>query len=288
VTFGPPDDDRLELSRILRSAGAMLFGETQEPLKVGRFVVERKIGAGGLGTVYAARDPDLDRVVALKVLRRGDGISEARAMARLQHPNVVAVHEVGVDEGRVYLAMELVDGVTLREAASFDALVQAGRGIAAAHRAGLVHRDFKPENVLVGKDGRVRVTDFGLAASPGARAFGGTPRYMAPEQRVGGEVGPAADQYAFCVTARELLGAVSPKIDRVLTRGMSVQASERFASMDELLDALSDAAKPTRTLAAVVAVIAAVVVIGAAVLQMWMFADWRSAVREKRVDGGPP
>ena len=148
------------------------------PARLGRYAILRLLGQGGMGVVYAAFDDRLDRKVAIKVLRHhgGDGIAhvrllrEAQALARLSHPNVVAVHDVDEADGRIYIAMEFVTGVTLRtwlgEPRScpeiVDVFVQAGRGLAAAHAAGLVHRDFKPENVLVGADGRVRVLDFGL------------------------------------------------------------------------------------------------------------------------------
>src|SRR5262249_38146209 len=149
--------------------------------KLGRYVVLERLGAGGMGVVYSAYDPELDRSVAVKLLRpdasvRADGrtrlLREAQAMAELAHPNGVPVHDVGAFGDQVFVAMELVRGRTLRDwlAAArrrwrevLDVMVQAGRGLAAAHAAGLVHRDFKPENVLIGADGRARVVDFGLA-----------------------------------------------------------------------------------------------------------------------------
>ena len=162
---------------------------TDAPLErghvLGRYVILERLGAGGMGVVYAAFDPGLDRKVALKLLGRPDEapegsslgpgarlLREAKALARLAHPNVVAVHDAGQVDGRVFVAMEFVPGVTLRHYLSQRTLhwreilalfVAAGRGLQAAHAAGLVHRDFKPENVLVGDDGRVRVLDFGLA-----------------------------------------------------------------------------------------------------------------------------
>src|SRR5215468_3054412 len=134
---------------------------------LGRYRLERELGAGGMGVVHAAFDPDLERRIALKVLR-----GEARAMARLAHPNVVTVHEVGTANGRDYVAMELILGETLAdwlrsgERRPFEiiaAFLAAGRGLAAAHAAGIVHRDFKPHNVLRSRHGRIVVTDFGLA-----------------------------------------------------------------------------------------------------------------------------
>jgi serine/threonine protein kinase len=152
----------------------------QRGATLGRYVLLEKLGAGGMGEVFAAYDPQLDRKVALKLLRGGalsaeEGkarlLREAQAMARLQHPNVIAVHDVGVFGERVFIAMEYVEGETLadwlRGARTWDEVVrvfvQAGSGLAAAHRAGLVHRDFKPDNVLLGADLRPRVVDFGLA-----------------------------------------------------------------------------------------------------------------------------
>src|SRR5262249_46366162 len=163
---------------------------------IDRFIVLERIGAGGMGVIVAAYDPDLDRKVAIKLLRPDRAgadasarlVREARSMARLAHPNVITVHEVGLAGEQVFIAMEHVEGGTLRTwldggprpwPAVRDLFARAGQGLAAAHAAGIVHRDFKPENVLVGADGRVRVTDFGLAAAP-AEATGtvaGTPRY---------------------------------------------------------------------------------------------------------------
>ncbi|HEU0032173.1 MAG TPA: protein kinase [Kofleriaceae bacterium] len=213
--------------------------------KIGRFVVEGELGAGGMGVVYAARDRELDRRVALKVLRARTADDEAQrlrllregqAMARVTHPNVITVHEVGIEGRLVFLAQELLDGGTLGSWLTkprtvpeiVNMFVAAGRGLAAAHAAGLVHRDFKPDNVLLGKDGRVRVADFGLAralALPGEPAYEtrvdalgetaamqnpmapltrtgavmGTPLYMAPEQHEGHPADARSDQFSFCV-----------------------------------------------------------------------------------------
>ncbi|HMG52972.1 MAG TPA: serine/threonine-protein kinase, partial [Kofleriaceae bacterium] len=156
--------------------------EPAEPLRgtLGRYRLERELGAGGMGVVHAAFDPDLERRIALKVLRvaapgleaKDRLLREARAMARLAHPNVVTVHEVGTANGRDYVAMELIQGDTLadwlraerrRPVEIVAAFLAAGRGLAAAHAAGIVHRDFKPHNVLRSRGGRIVVTDFGLA-----------------------------------------------------------------------------------------------------------------------------
>jgi serine/threonine protein kinase len=157
-------------------------GDTAEPTFIGRYRIEGPLGSGGVGLVYAAHDPVLGRRVAVKLLRpERSGVAaagerlreEAQAMARLAHPNVVTVFDVGEHAGGFYIAMELVDGLSLRGWLTetprpwrevLAAYFQAGRGLAAAHDAGLVHRDFKPANVLMGRDGRVRVVDFGLAS----------------------------------------------------------------------------------------------------------------------------
>src|SRR5215470_6274154 len=195
--------------------------------RFGRYEVLRHAGAGGMGDVYAAYDPELERNVALKLLRPGTAGAraaelkrEAQALARLAHANVVAVHDVGTSDGQVYVAMELVEGPTLRAwlaekprtaveiLAVFDA---AGQGLSAAHGAGLVHRDFKPENVLLGADGRARVTDFGLAVAAGAAGeLAGSVPYMAPEQLQGEAVDARADQFAFAVALYEALYGERP------------------------------------------------------------------------------
>ncbi len=215
---------------------------------VGRYLVIDQLGEGGMGVVYSAFDPGLGRSVALKLMRepqpgadpddaRARLLREGQAIAQVSHPNVVAVHDIGTVDGQVFLAMELLEGGTLREwlkkprswrevLAVFTA---AGQGLAAAHRAALIHRDFKPENVLFGKDGRPRVTDFGLARYAGAEAVPlsivpvastplkprrritqpgtvmGTPWYMAPEQLAGLETDARTDQYSFCVVLWEAL-----------------------------------------------------------------------------------
>jgi tetratricopeptide (TPR) repeat protein/predicted Ser/Thr protein kinase len=221
-------------------------------LLLGHYMLLEKLGAGGMGEVFAAFDPRLDRRVAIKLLRSGslsadEGKTrlqrEAQAMARLQHPNVIAVHDVGTFADRVFIAMEFVEGETLGEWLRgertwrdvVDVFGQAGRGLAAAHAAGLVHRDFKPDNVLLGKDGRPRVVDFGLARqttstpSPGQPmpeliipdsalaqpltrdgAVMGTPGYMAPEQIAGLPTDARTDQFSFCVALYEALYGKRP------------------------------------------------------------------------------
>ncbi|MDQ3262411.1 MAG: serine/threonine protein kinase, partial [Myxococcota bacterium] len=202
---------------------------------LGRYVVLDLLGCGGMGVVYAAYDFGLDRRICLKLVRHAGGersaerqerlLREARAAARVSHPHVVTVHDVGTWEEHVFVAMELVEGGTLRRwlrsaqrsrAEILDAFVQAGRGLAAAHAAGLVHRDFKPDNVLVGDDGRVRVTDFGLARDAEAPSpldaghTSGTPAYMAPEQHRGEPASAASDQFSFALALYEALYHCSP------------------------------------------------------------------------------
>ena len=210
------------------------------PTQIGRYHVLAELGAGGMGVVYAAEDPELARKVAIKLMyaevdgaraRRSQAMlmREAQALARLSHPNIVAIHDIGVYAGQVFVAMEFVAGRTVRrwreEAPRswqevVEVFVQAGRGLMAAHAVGLVHRDVKPDNLLVGDDGRVRVADFGvarfnapdevltvtepnrtrpLATVAGRGALIGTPPYMAPEQHDNEGVGPLSDQFSFCV-----------------------------------------------------------------------------------------
>ncbi|NVJ02395.1 tetratricopeptide repeat protein [Myxococcus sp. AM009] len=229
--------------------------------QLSRYVVQERIGRGAMGEVYAAHDPELDRRLALKLLRpegrhleelRLRLLREAQALARLAHPHVVTVHDVGVCDDCVFLALELVEGASLAEWLESPrpwqdvvrVFVDAGRGLAAAHAAGLVHRDFKPGNVLVGKEGRVRVTDFGLARPSHRRVLGhaapasldaaraptswvdsplthsgallGTPAYMAPEQLQGHGVDARSDQFSFCVALYEALHGVRPFEGRTL------------------------------------------------------------------------
>jgi eukaryotic-like serine/threonine-protein kinase len=206
---------------------------------LGRYKVERLIGAGGMGVLYVAHDIRLDRRVALKLMHPSQDDAagkarlwrEAQAMAKLSHPNVVNVFDLGEYEGQLFVAMELVEGGTLADhlraertwKESLEILTAAGEGLAAAHRAGVVHRDFKPDNVMLGADGRPRVADFGLARpgaprpeQPQGLATGpvdltrtgmmlGTPAYMSPEQLLRQPADARSDQYSFCVTLYEAL-----------------------------------------------------------------------------------
>ncbi|MFN0253697.1 MAG: protein kinase domain-containing protein [Kofleriaceae bacterium] len=280
MTRDPDDPDNLSAPPSMTDSFERLLAEPADSLTVpltagsvvaARYEVIERIGAGAMGMVYLATDRELERKIALKLHKKRTGTEqlrrEALAMARLAHPNVVTVFEVGDHEGRTFVAMEYVAGTTMRAWLSaerrttheiLDTLLAAGEGLVAAHEAKLVHRDFKPENVLIGSDGRVRVSDFGLAREtgrevPGATGIGastgiaGTPAYMAPEQALGLSVDARADQYAFCGAAWEaLVGAWprddkptrNPRIRRVLQRGLAKDPSVRFSSMRALLGAL--------------------------------------------------
>ncbi|MFV8752798.1 tetratricopeptide repeat protein [Nannocystaceae bacterium ST9] len=259
-----------------RPARASTPTRIERGTSLGRYVVLQQLGRGGMGVVYAAFDPQLDRKVALKLLHAqpNDGLEtsdgrprllrEAQALAKLAHPNVITIHDVGTVDGAVFIAMEFIEGQTLgdwigarrswREVVAM--FVAAGRGIAAAHRAGIVHRDFKPDNVMIGKDGRPRVLDFGLARAADlgevARApidptldvsllrsstldtkltmtgaMMGTPAYMAPEQHFGRAVDERSDQFAFCVSLYEALYAERPFAgDNLAALSVSVTAGE--------------------------------------------------------------
>ncbi len=233
--------------------------------QVGRYLILGQLGRGGMGVVYLAYDPELDRRIALKLLStkrdgRGSGerlLREAKALARLSHPNVVSAYDVGTIDDDVFVAMELVEGKTLKEWIQekqppiwrrVKVMVAAGRGLAAAHRAGLIHRDIKADNIVVGNDGGIRVLDFGLARAADldedktaesqdgpevevsrdldsagswlhspvtlAGAVMGTPGYMAPEQYLRHDLDEKSDQYSFCVTLYEALYGRRPHVAR--------------------------------------------------------------------------
>lgn len=226
---------RAALSNLARQGGP--------PPTLGRYRIDTVLGSGGMGIVYRAYDPQLARPIAIKVVKRaGDDtagrarlVREAQALARLSHPNVCHVYDVGTEGDEVWVAMELIDGVSLRQWAEQhrdrDALIEvllgAAEGIAAAHAAGLVHRDIKPENVLVTRDGRAIVTDFGLARHEDAidprastisndphltatGAIAGTPAYLAPEQLLGDPIDARVDQFAWAVMTYELVTGTKP------------------------------------------------------------------------------
>ena len=272
LEFGPVGHE-LERAQARAKVRAQLFQIESEPVRIGRFPILGTLGRGGMGAVFSAFDEELDRRIAVKVMLSSVAAGtqgrermrrEAQAMARLSHPNIVAVHEVGVADEQVFIAMEFVRGVSLdvwlsRQPRSWRAVLevfaQAGRGLMAAHAAGLVHRDFKPTNVMVGDDGQIKILDFGLAravadgtaAARGAAADGraaaagvdrppesvpgrphaaslthtgtiaGTPAYMAAEQHLGEPTTAASDQFSFCVALYAALFGVPPFAGKNLT-----------------------------------------------------------------------
>jgi tRNA A-37 threonylcarbamoyl transferase component Bud32/tetratricopeptide (TPR) repeat protein len=327
-------DEHLDSCERCRDVVSQLARATASPAHIvarghtlGRYVVGDLLGSGAMGRVYSAWQPELDRRVAIKVLRE-DAVDlhtrlvrEAKAMARLDHPNVVGVHEVVTTAEGTYVVMDLVEGETLRAwigksraiRETIAILIDIARGLAAVHAAGVVHRDIKPDNIIVGTDGRARLGDFGLArsssrtaaaatdiassardapvndasvtdaagarataiasnrdpiaasAAAAATAIAGTPAYMAPEVMRGGAATPASDQFAFGVTAYELLAATRPFegatwaelarsidhqtiaplrgvpawLDAAIRRCLSRDPDRRFASMTELAEHLA-------------------------------------------------
>jgi tetratricopeptide (TPR) repeat protein len=268
-TDGPRDRETTSPDHVVSERPQVLEPGT----RVGPYVIGSTLGAGAMGVVYAAYDPRLDRQVAIKMVRADPGeqskgaprlLREAQALAQLSHPNVVPVFDVGELGDGVFLAMELVDGKDLRhwlDTAPHDAprswreiiglFVQAGRGLAAAHAAGIVHRDFKPDNVMLDSHGRARVTDFGLARGQGEEdesigpieptaslsatltrtgSVVGTPSYMSPEQHIGRPVDARADQYAFCVSLYEALYRERPFVGRDLQDLANQKWAESFYS----------------------------------------------------------
>ncbi len=310
-----------------------LLGRPAEAVRLDRFVLLDRLGSGGMGVVYAAYDPKLDRKIALKLLHASEqpGTAhfrhsqaqlerEARAAAKLSHPNVVQVYDVGVVDEQVYLALEYIDGSTLTDWLEdperprgwreiVEMFLETANGLIAAHDASVVHRDFKPDNVLLGADGRPRVADFGLARTthneggePGALAMisgpqygpaetaegmgaahtvsaagtiAGTPAYMSPEQFAGVTVGPASDQFSFCVALYEALFSARPFVGetlvalssaviegalqepprghgvpsgvvRAVMRGLESSEDDRFPTMRALADALRREVAPRR------------------------------------------
>src|SRR5688572_6181539 len=265
---------------------AKLFGQPLQTIAVGRYEILDELGTGGMGVVYLARDPELDREIALKLLRpigatrhdpehaRARLVREARAMARLSHPNVLTVHEVGTFEDQVFVAMEYVHGRTLAQwlvdrerpwRVSLEAFLAAGRGLAAAHAKDIVHRDFKPEHVMVSEDphgvrpfGRVLVLDFGLARSSDAApeasesrpipetiasltltgALVGTPAYMAPELYAARPADAKSDQFAFCVALWEAVYRQRPFV------GSTISALAQAVTSGDLVEPIGVGGRP--------------------------------------------
>jgi len=291
---------------------AIAEGRAGDPLPetaLGRYLIDGVIGRGGMGVVVRARDPELDRHVAIKLVdpsqRRGGWRSrlraEARAMARLRHPNVVAVYDAGAIGEQAFVAMELVDGESLGRRLARDRsgalapCLAAGRGLVAAHAAGIVHGDIKPDNILIDHDGRALVGDFGLARAIADDAAGGvvgTPAYMAPELLRGEPATPASDQYALAVTVYEAITGVRPRgastldelrrecereiarpaamsrrLWRVVARGLAADPARRYPSVADFVDALDRASRSrVRWFAGAAAAVGAVAIAAGVVL----------------------
>jgi hypothetical protein len=238
-----PPTDRIERDRVLAAVQRRLLGK-KTTTKIGRFEITERVGAGAMGAVYRGRDPQLGRDVAIKLLHQAvDGsagqqsriVLEAQALARVHHPNVVTVFDIGMQDERTFVAMELVEGATLTEWLDeeprswmevVEVMAAAGRGLEAVHDEGLVHRDLKPDNILIDARGVPRIADFGLVkpasdehgnlgynpddpshdvALTATGALMGTPAYMAPEQLARGKADARSDQYAFGATFFEAL-----------------------------------------------------------------------------------
>jgi len=322
---------------------------------VHRYIVLRTLGRGGMGVVYLAFDSELERKVALKLLGthsdsaptsttpnvRARLLREAQAMAKLSHPNVLPVYDVGSYADAIFMAAEYVEGGTLGEWLTnqprtwreiVHVFVAAGRGLAAAHAAGLVHGDFKPHNVMIGNDGQVRVMDFGLArevsediddvssvhldiagvdlqrTDASSRVDMGTPAYMAPEQHMAIDFDARADQFSFCAALYESLYGLRPFssqrsemldachnrrvtpptlrrkvpswLHKLVLRGLSFRPEHRFASMDDVLQALSRRSGKPLTWAVVASVAMMVLLAGAAWAQHF-------AEQAQMCSGGP-
>jgi tetratricopeptide (TPR) repeat protein/tRNA A-37 threonylcarbamoyl transferase component Bud32 len=244
---------------------------TDAPTRIGHFEIVGRLGSGGMGVVFEGRDAVLGRRVALKVLHPSNAhtaparlLREAQALAKLSHPNVVAIFEVGLAGTDPFIAMELVEGETLLEwmrtphewREVLDVFIAVGHGLAAGHALGLVHRDFKPSNVMFDKRGVPKLGDFGLVGATNTDDDGmplvasdtltvpgsvmGTPAYMAPEQAIGEAVDARADQFSFAKTLREVVGKPMPAVlEPIIERAMSLEPDDRYPNMDALLDELA-------------------------------------------------
>ena len=300
-----------------------LFARRQPAPRVGAIELRRCIGAGGMGRVYLGYEPEHDREVAVKLLRTPVGVTddsdrarrlrrEARALSRIEHPNVVQVFGVGHDDVQgVYVVMEYVAGTNLRawlgpERPPLEtivaALAECASGLHAAHEAGIVHRDFKPDNVLLGADGTVKIADFGLARTrpeaPGrdgkwrrlestmsTASCVGTVAYMAPERVDGRTPDVTGDVFAFCLTAWELLAGrkpatfnppitdvpVSRALARLLVHGLVADPDERLPSLAPLVEALrgQGAAAQTRRPVVGVVIVLLVLALGIVLASSW-------------------
>ena len=289
-----------ETATVVDLVASRLFTGLCLEAKIGRFELLDVVGSGGMGMVYAAWDPEHDRSVAIKVVRPSSGqelqpgISQARlqreagVLLHLDHPNIVRLYETGIHDDDVFVVMEFIEGPTLDLWAAaaprtwheiVEMYARAGDGLAAAHAHDLVHRDFKPQNVIVDPDGQPRVVDFGLARPIDTASFlakiaadadakatprieysltatglvAGTPAYMAPELLTGADASPSSDIYAFCTALLEVLSreldndrstaeAPGELIDALL-RGIAVEPEERWPDLDALLRTLRQIAR---------------------------------------------
>ena len=233
-----------------------------EPLRFGRYEMLRAVAGGGMGTVFCAYDPVLRRLVAIKIIAHAEGdqahmLEEARALASLRHENVVAIHDVGVVDDEMFLAMEFVEGVPLEVAqhrVSSDAermkiLADVTRGLAAIHAAGLVHRDIKPSNIMVTTAGRAVLLDLGLAIAHGSeRAAAGSPGYVAPEVLAGDRATSASDQYAWWRVVDDLFAESAKRsaLASASARGKSNDPARRYRSIEQAFAAVRDVVEPAR------------------------------------------
>lgn len=286
-----------------------LFGVAHDEVVLGRFRVRAPIGSGAFGDVYRAFDPLLEREVALKlVAMRSDEprermLNEARALARVRHPNAVTVHEVGEARGCMVLVLDLLRGRTLREAVAERALAlpaaltvfcDIGEALAAAHAAGVVHGDVKPDNVVVEDGGRPVLVDFGVARLAGRHGGGGgTAAYLAPECRHGRAWDAAADQYAFCVALAEVTAAlaadhvglprgVARRIAAIVERGTADEPRSRWPDMHAVVAALRSIQRPAPRRPLVIALITAVaaILVSGSALQFTMYWHWLDRRRD--------
>ena len=245
---------------------------------VGRYRITAVRGSGAMGHVLEAEDPDLQRTIAIKVMRHLDddddvrALREGRALARLAHPGIVTIHDVGAWSGGVFLGMELVSGVTLREWVAqrrpwrqvVRAFADVARALHAAHEQGVVHRDIKPDNLIAGADGRLRIVDFGLAIARDEQTTpAGTPAYMAPELVAGARADARSDQFALFVSLHELLAdGVPATLRATIERGRAAAPERRFPDLAAAARALDAAASRRRRIAIGAVAVSAIAIAG--------------------------